>query len=92
MWLFSFVDCAADDEQDRRKPFMHIIRQWREVKCYKRAKRGHSAEGGPGTKQGELVVHCRACPQPGWNLPEGWEDIPPFYRYVSLADLVSIRD
>ncbi|KAJ7807746.1 hypothetical protein B0H14DRAFT_3091205 [Mycena olivaceomarginata] len=78
---------GLDQPPDRRKPFMHIIRQWREVKRYKQAKRGHSAEGGPGTKQGELVVHCRACPQPGWNLPEGWEDIPPFYRFIYILFL-----
>ncbi|KAJ7810465.1 hypothetical protein B0H13DRAFT_2384593 [Mycena leptocephala] len=49
---------------DRRKPFMHIVRQWREVKHLKRAKRGHAAGG------------------PGWNLPEGWKDVPLLFRFL----------
>ncbi|KAJ6464246.1 hypothetical protein C8R47DRAFT_992084 [Mycena vitilis] len=67
---------------DRRKPFMHIMRQYREVKRMKRAKRGHYVGGARATKQGELALKCRACPQPGWNLPENWEQIDPFYRYI----------
>jgi hypothetical protein len=30
-------------------------------------------------RQGELALQCRACLQPGWNLPENWENIDPFY-------------
>ncbi|KAJ7747398.1 hypothetical protein B0H14DRAFT_3097038 [Mycena olivaceomarginata] len=54
---------------------------WREVKHHKRAKRGHNKGGIAATKQGELAIPCRACPQPGWNLPPNWENIDPFYRY-----------
>jgi hypothetical protein len=61
---------------------MHIVRQWREVKRHKRAKRGHDEGGIAAKKQGELAIPCRACPQPGWNLPPNWENINPFYRYV----------
>ncbi|KAJ7605673.1 hypothetical protein DFH06DRAFT_1348526 [Mycena polygramma] len=67
---------------DRRKPFMYIVRQWREVKRMKRSQRGHRAGGARATKQGELTLMCRACPQPGWNLPDNWENIDPFYRYI----------
>ncbi|KAF8135294.1 hypothetical protein K438DRAFT_1997396 [Mycena galopus ATCC 62051] len=67
---------------DRRKPFMHIVRQWREVKRMKRFKRGHTESGVRGTGQGELALMCCACPQPGWNLPEGWEKINPLYRFI----------
>ncbi|KAF7349498.1 CxC2 domain-containing protein [Mycena sanguinolenta] len=73
---------GLDKPPDRRRPFMHIMRQWREVKRQKRAKRGHYAEGTRGTKQGELVIPCRACPQPGWNLPDGWEDADPAYKFI----------
>ncbi|KAF8179820.1 hypothetical protein K438DRAFT_1768842 [Mycena galopus ATCC 62051] len=68
---------GLDKPPDCRKPFMHIVRQWREVKRQKRAKCGHFADGVRGTKQGELAL---ACPQVGWNLPEGWENAPPAYR------------
>ncbi|KAJ7823362.1 hypothetical protein B0H13DRAFT_1919668 [Mycena leptocephala] len=73
---------GLDKPPDRRKPFMHIVRQWREVKRMKRAKRGHDPGGVRATKQGELAVMCRACPQPGWNLPDNWEEIDPFYRFI----------
>ncbi|KAJ7918352.1 hypothetical protein B0H13DRAFT_2321526 [Mycena leptocephala] len=73
---------GLDKPPDRRKPFMHIVRQWREVKRMKQAGRGHDAGGVKATKQGELVLMCRACPQPGWNLPDDWENIEPFYRYI----------
>lgn len=61
---------------------MHIVRQWREVKRMKRAKRGHDSGGVRATKQGELALMCRACPQPGWNLPDDWEKIDPLYQWV----------
>ncbi|KAJ7794073.1 hypothetical protein B0H14DRAFT_3497397 [Mycena olivaceomarginata] len=73
---------GLDKPPDRRKPFMHIMRQWREVKRMKRFKRGHLAGGARATSQGELALQCRACPQPGWNLPENWENIDPFYRFI----------
>ncbi|KAJ7761160.1 hypothetical protein DFH07DRAFT_957235 [Mycena maculata] len=52
---------SLDKPPDRRKPFMHIMRQYRE---------------------GECTVSCRACPLPGWNLPEDWDKIDPFFRYI----------
>jgi hypothetical protein len=48
----------------------------------KRAGRGHDPSGVLGTKPGELAVVCRACPIPGINLPEGWENAPPEMQYV----------
>ncbi|KAF8164506.1 hypothetical protein K438DRAFT_1775479 [Mycena galopus ATCC 62051] len=66
---------GLDRPPDRRKPFMHTVREWREVKRMKRFKRGHEESGVRGTGQGELALKCRACPQPGWNLPEGECDV-----------------
>ncbi|KAJ7195402.1 hypothetical protein B0H12DRAFT_1245586 [Mycena haematopus] len=73
---------GLDKPPDRRKPFMHIMRQWREVKRHKRAKRGHSVGGAMATAQGELAIQCRACPRPGWNLPDGWERAAPVQRFL----------
>ncbi|KAK6974865.1 CxC2 domain-containing protein [Favolaschia claudopus] len=85
-FLRGLEKCTAhnglDKPPDRRKPFMHIVRQWREVKRMKRFGRGHDAAGVRGTKQGELALKCRACPQTGWNLPDNWETIDPFFRYL----------
>jgi hypothetical protein len=68
---------------------MYIVRQWREVKWQKRAKQGHCAGGVHVTKQGELVLQCRACPQPGFNLLDGWEKAPRAFQYA-LHQLIVI--
>jgi hypothetical protein len=70
--------------QDRLAQFMIMVREWQHVKMTKRAGRGHDNGGISGTGQGELCIPCRACPQPGVNLPDGWEDSPPHIRYVRL--------
>jgi hypothetical protein len=54
---------------------MYIVRQYRMMEMMKRAGRGHSNSGVGGTAQGELALGCRACPQPGKNMVEGWEKV-----------------
>ncbi|KAJ7810080.1 hypothetical protein B0H14DRAFT_3480890 [Mycena olivaceomarginata] len=60
---------------DRRWAFMYIVHQHRMMTRMKRSGRGHSDDGVGGTAQGELVLACRACSQPGRNLPDGWDKI-----------------
>ncbi|KAJ7816714.1 hypothetical protein B0H14DRAFT_2374442, partial [Mycena olivaceomarginata] len=60
---------------DRRRAFRHIVRQYRTTLMMKRAGRGHHPSGVKGTAQGELALQCRACPQAGRNLPDGWDKI-----------------
>ncbi|KAJ7024853.1 hypothetical protein C8F04DRAFT_1269860 [Mycena alexandri] len=60
---------------NRRRAFMYIVRQRRMTEMYKRAGRGHANSRIAGTKQGELALDCRSCPQPGKNLPDGWQNI-----------------
>jgi hypothetical protein len=53
----------------------------------KRAGRGHDLTGVRGTAQGELALKCRACPQDGMNLTDGWDKInwdtmPEDLRYI----------
>ncbi|KZP18026.1 hypothetical protein FIBSPDRAFT_956592 [Athelia psychrophila] len=50
-----------------------MVREYRHVVMLARAGRGHDPAGIIATKPGEIAVHCRACPQPGVNLPDGWE-------------------
>ena len=38
--------------------------------------RGHDNDGILATKNGELAIPCRACPLPGINLPDNWQDAP----------------
>ncbi|KAI9069574.1 hypothetical protein FKP32DRAFT_1559434, partial [Trametes sanguinea] len=57
-------------------PFGHVARLWRHLQLLKRAGRGHDPAGVAKTEAGSLAVQCAACPQPGRNLPEGWEFSP----------------
>ncbi|KAK0488338.1 hypothetical protein EDD18DRAFT_1311308 [Armillaria luteobubalina] len=48
------------------------MREWQHIRALKQFGRGHEPSGIPGTKQGELALHCPACPQPSINLPPDW--------------------
>ncbi|KAG6828010.1 hypothetical protein H0H92_009670 [Tricholoma furcatifolium] len=59
------------------KGFLLMVRQWRYLRMMKRAGRGHDPDGAvAGTKEGECAILCPACPQPGINLPDGWQLAP----------------
>ncbi|KAJ7016992.1 hypothetical protein C8F04DRAFT_1280235 [Mycena alexandri] len=60
---------------NRRRSFRLIVRQYRMTQMMKRRGRGHAPSGVLGTAQGELALQCRACPQPGRNLPDNWDRI-----------------
>ena len=53
-------------------------RQWRNLKEWKWFGFGQK-QGNPGPA--ELALFCPACPQPGINLPESWEDDPTDWYY-----------
>lgn len=61
--------------------------QHRHLTSLLRAGRGHDPSGILGTKEGELAILCPACPQPGRNLPQDWENAPPNVKYVSCSHL-----
>ncbi|KAJ7198757.1 hypothetical protein GGX14DRAFT_536593 [Mycena pura] len=89
--LVALSDCARmRNLPDRQEQFTLMTREYRHLQMCKRAGRGHDGVGVPrtpgsselvygieATKRGELAVPCRACPLPGINLPEGWENAPP---------------
>ncbi|KAG2132112.1 uncharacterized protein EDB93DRAFT_1094058, partial [Suillus bovinus] len=56
---------------------------WRNLKGLEQAGRGHDPSGVNATSAAECVVSCPACPHPGNNLPEDWEDAPQDTRYVT---------
>ncbi|KAI0702783.1 hypothetical protein C8T65DRAFT_579081 [Cerioporus squamosus] len=68
--------------KDRYPAFMTMVREWRHLKLLKRSGRGHDPGGPAATTPGSCVVECAACPQPGKNLPEGWENAPAWKRSV----------
>ncbi|KAK0457575.1 uncharacterized protein EV420DRAFT_1643914 [Desarmillaria tabescens] len=65
---------------DRFQAFMCMVQEWRHIKLLKR-KLDRSPRDMKGCKLGELpippgtlAVKCPACPWPGINLDEGWEN------------------
>ncbi|KAF8054677.1 hypothetical protein FPV67DRAFT_1568861 [Lyophyllum atratum] len=73
---------AMDNIKDRYSAFLRMVREYRHMKMLKRSGRGHAPSGAAGTMPGECAVLCPACPQPGLNLPPGWQDAPPEKRQV----------
>ncbi|TFK17926.1 hypothetical protein FA15DRAFT_683413 [Coprinopsis marcescibilis] len=61
---------APNNVLDRKRELSRTWRQWNHLKDNKRCGFGHSNEQ-PG--EGALALFCGACPQPGINVPEGWE-------------------
>lgn len=59
-----------------------MVKEWRNLVLLKRSGRGHDPGGVEATQHGACAVLCPACPQPGKNLPNGWEDAPSEDRYV----------
>ncbi len=59
-----------------------MIREWRDLHKLMRAGRGHEEDGIAKTGPGDLVVPCRACPHPGINLPDDFEQVPPHLQYL----------
>ncbi|KAG2750180.1 hypothetical protein P692DRAFT_20874680 [Suillus brevipes Sb2] len=58
--------------RDRYSAFMQMVRQWRHLKVL---------NGVDATSAGECAILCPACPHPGKNLPEDWEDAPHDIRW-----------
>ncbi|KAF7319016.1 hypothetical protein HMN09_00237800 [Mycena chlorophos] len=62
---------------DRYVAFGRMSRQYRYLKRAKRAGVGHLPKGFADARRGKLAVPCWACPQDGFNLPDGWENCHP---------------
>ncbi|TDL13861.1 hypothetical protein BD410DRAFT_734767, partial [Rickenella mellea] len=72
---------------DRRRQFMRIVREYKHLTTMKRAGRGHAPGGVAATAPGELAVLCAACPHPGVNLPDNWQDQPPEKQFLYTLSL-----
>ncbi|KAJ7899713.1 hypothetical protein B0H13DRAFT_2336971 [Mycena leptocephala] len=72
---------------DRYKQFVRISRQYAFLQRCKRAGRAHDPGGVEATKLGELTVVCWACPFDGRNLPPGWRDVDPRYKFLYMLIL-----
>jgi hypothetical protein len=63
-------------QQDRRRPFTLMGREWFHAVLLKRGGRFLKAGGVGSTQQGELAIQCRLCPIPGKNCPADLSSIP----------------
>ncbi|KAJ7198691.1 hypothetical protein C8J57DRAFT_1104953, partial [Mycena rebaudengoi] len=59
---------------DRYHEFLRMTREWRNLQMCKRCGRGHDPLGLKNTAPGECALLCPACPHPGKNLPDGWQE------------------
>ncbi|OJT05680.1 hypothetical protein TRAPUB_3498 [Trametes pubescens] len=73
---------GTNPARDRYRTFMLMVCEWRHLKMMKRAGRGNVEGGIASAVAGSCVVECPACPLPGKNLPEDWEQEPPHQRYL----------
>ncbi|KAJ7236985.1 hypothetical protein C8J57DRAFT_1529783 [Mycena rebaudengoi] len=69
---------------DRYKVFGRMSRQWAFLKRAKRSARAFYSDGLVNTKAGELAVLWWPCPHNKKNLPEGWEDVAPEWRFLYI--------
>ena len=54
---------------NRYAELRRLSRQWRNLKL----RRHFAIRGNEDAKRGSMALFCAACPQPGVNLPDGWE-------------------
>ena len=67
---------------------MKVAREWNDLHNWKRGGFGHDAALAKAQKPGSLALFCTACPQPGINLPDSWQndDKPWRFRRVIMLD------
>ncbi|KAJ6453223.1 hypothetical protein C8R47DRAFT_951488, partial [Mycena vitilis] len=80
--LERLTDGSGVKPPHRYREFLRMVREYRHLLMLKRGGRGHAQSGVYGTTAGELAIRCPACPRPGINLPENWEDTPPQMKFL----------
>jgi hypothetical protein len=66
---------GPDQVVDRYKELLRMARLWRWMKKLKWAGFGQDADKtAQSAADGELTTFCPACPQPGINIPDDWQD------------------
>ncbi|KAJ7766826.1 hypothetical protein B0H16DRAFT_1661387 [Mycena metata] len=69
---------------DRYKAFGRMARQYSWLMRLVHAGRAHNPLGLQNTKNGECAELCWACPQADINLPEGWCNVSPEFRFLYM--------
>ena len=71
------------------KELLLMVREWRYLKMLKRSGCTRVKDGNIPTS---FAILCPACPQPGINLPAGWENAPDETRLVSFSNYIQLQD
>lgn len=61
------------------------VRQWKHLKQVKRGGGGHIMAGLASIPDGAFALECPACPHPGRNLPQDWDQTPEDKQSVYLS-------
>ncbi|KAJ7642651.1 hypothetical protein DFH06DRAFT_999477, partial [Mycena polygramma] len=80
--LERLTDGTGAKPPHRYREFLRMVREYRHLLMLKRGGRGHAQSGVNGTMAGELAIRCPACPRPGINLPNDWEQAPPELKFL----------
>jgi hypothetical protein len=76
--------CADDHIQNLYKQLLRASRQWRDLKNRMQSGLGHQQETGS-PPDGYMAIFCPACPQPGINLPEDWQERYNLYVFIETC-------
>ncbi|KAG0692995.1 hypothetical protein DFH29DRAFT_1007791 [Suillus ampliporus] len=84
---YQLLSCLTDNTgthqpKDHYESFLRMSRQHRHLTSLLRAGHGHNPSGILSMKEGELAILCPACPQPGRNLLQDWENAPPNVKWL----------
>ncbi|KAJ6503458.1 hypothetical protein C8R47DRAFT_1250447 [Mycena vitilis] len=82
--LEKLTDNTGIKPPDRYHEWIRLCREYRHLALLMRGGRSmaYDFSGVEGTKQGELAIDCPACPRPGINTPEGWENASKEERFL----------
>ena len=72
--LFSLFWLNLTIQQNWYSEIYCVFRMWQNLMALKWGGQGHDPAGIDATSNRELTVECPACPHPGCNLPDGWEN------------------
>ncbi|KAF7319615.1 CxC2 domain-containing protein [Mycena chlorophos] len=68
---------------DRYRMLLRMEREWRHLLLLKRGGRfGYQSNGAEDVAPGELAIRCPACPRPGVNIPDDWQEAEPRLRCI----------
>ena len=87
LYITVIVDSHWHGLQDWYDQFRRMVHEWCHLKVLKRFGHGHDPAGVEHTQEGECVILCPACPQPGKNLPDNWDRAPEDKKWVSVLDV-----